>query len=574
LIKSKFISGIRYFALCLFTLIFCFVAKGQSIIQLDGSDSFQSVAFDILPDKSYSFQDILQNKTLRFTKSATLQHTVADAYWIKLRVHNPSAYSEKYFVEFLPMTDNTLFYFDKNQQKWVSHANGLLVNNRQRNIWLMPCLLPANETTELYLKTNIKAFRGSTAPIQATVWFEKESYVNENEEFIAFATWATVLIFLLFLGYNAYIFYIFKDLTFVYYLIAQLGGIIFILADQFYFNILLPFRLCVVESRPDGFVLFHDINGIAFDVGVGLILYGYVHITRIYLDAQKFFAKPYQLLYYLMIAFWVISLLNNTFLFGDVYKIGKDTGYISNALIISVVLGIFYISLMSLRRGHPLARYFLVANGISMGIILLSSFFYFFVDVVRTTDHALFAKFAIIAQALFLAIALVQRVLVIREELKKKQLETQELTFQNTLQKAQNDVLQEKLEANQRQLASSTLYISQKNELLLDLKSSVQQLSENLPDSSQNVIKNIKSVIQNNLYLESDWERFRIHFEQVHPDFFKKLQAEHPHLTQYEIRLCAYFHLNLSTKEIANLLNIDPASVRKAKMRLNKKLQA
>jgi hypothetical protein len=167
---------------------------------------------------------------------------------------------------------------------------------------------------------------------------------------------------------------------------------------------------------------------------------------------------------------------------------------------------------------------------------------------------------------------LVQRVLLIREELKQKQLETQELVFQNTLQQAQNELLQEKLEANQRELASNTLYISQKNELLLDLKSSVQHLSENLPDTSQKVIKNIKAVIQNNLYLESDWERFRIHFEQVHPDFFKKLQAEHPNLTQNEIRLCAYFHINLSTKEIANLLNIDPASVRKAKMRLNKKM--
>ncbi|HEY8896589.1 MAG TPA: LuxR C-terminal-related transcriptional regulator, partial [Niastella sp.] len=46
----------------------------------------------------------------------------------------------------------------------------------------------------------------------------------------------------------------------------------------------------------------------------------------------------------------------------------------------------------------------------------------------------------------------------------------------------------------------------------------------------------------------------------------------HPTLTKNEIRLCAYFHINLSTKEIASLLNIDPASVRRAKTRLYKKM--
>jgi len=44
-------------------------------------------------------------------------------------------------------------------------------------------------------------------------------------------------------------------------------------------------------------------------------------------------------------------------------------------------------------------------------------------------------------------------------------------------------------------------------------------------------------------------------------------------LTAYEIRLCAYLHLQLSGKEIATLLNIDPPSVRKAKMRLKKKME-
>jgi len=61
-------------------------------------------------------------------------------------------------------------------------------------------------------------------------------------------------------------------------------------------------------------------------------------------------------------------------------------------------------------------------------------------------------------------------------------------------------------------------------------------------------------------------------FEQVHPNFFKELQAKYPSLTKNELRLYSYFHINLGTKEIASLLNIDPASVSRAKTRLYKKM--
>ena len=58
----------------------------------------------------------------------------------------------------------------------------------------------------------------------------------------------------------------------------------------------------------------------------------------------------------------------------------------------------------------------------------------------------------------------------------------------------------------------------------------------------------------------------------MHPRFFEELQESYPALTKHELRLYSYFHIQLSTKEIAALLNIDPASVRRAKTRLFKKI--
>lgn len=47
---------------------------------------------------------------------------------------------------------------------------------------------------------------------------------------------------------------------------------------------------------------------------------------------------------------------------------------------------------------------------------------------------------------------------------------------------------------------------------------------------------------------------------------------KHPNLTQNELKLCAYLRINLSSKEIAQMLNISPESLITKRYRLRKKL--
>jgi len=108
--------------------------------------------------------------------------------------------------------------------------------------------------------------------------------------------------------------------------------------------------------------------------------------------------------------------------------------------------------------------------------------------------------------------------------------------------------------------------------MLIELHKQIERLSAD-NNQPKEVIKEIKATIQNNLNLETDWDKFKLHFEQVHPNFFRDLLAKCPSLTSYELRLSAYLHLNMSTKEIALLLNINQDSVYKAKTRLHKKLE-
>ncbi len=67
-------------------------------------------------------------------------------------------------------------------------------------------------------------------------------------------------------------------------------------------------------------------------------------------------------------------------------------------------------------------------------------------------------------------------------------------------------------------------------------------------------------------------ERITHELESGNFHFQERLKARYAKLTAYDLRLCTYLKTNLSTKEIATLLNIAPDSVKKAKHRLRKKI--
>jgi hypothetical protein len=242
-------------------------------------------------------------------------------------------------------------------------------------------------------------------------------------------------------------------------------------------------------------------------------------------------------------------------------------------------------------RKLPFATTFLLANVLPFLFILGIPLFHLIVSA-ESEENLWIPELGIMTQALAFSIALVARTKSIQNELSAAEINNQQLEFDlkeagylvqlNQLEiakmntdidseKIKNELLQERLEMNQRELVSSTLYMVQKNELLNHLKTQIQLLSRPNPGTAQGM-RAMSSLIDTSTQLDSDWTKFKMHFEQVHPQFFEELKVKHPQLTMKETRLYAYFHMNLSHKEIAALLNIDPASVRRAKTRLFKKM--
>ena len=72
--------------------------------------------------------------------------------------------------------------------------------------------------------------------------------------------------------------------------------------------------------------------------------------------------------------------------------------------------------------------------------------------------------------------------------------------------------------------------------------------------------------------MDKDWEHFAQHFDKVHSDFMVILKEKHENITPNELKLCTYLRMNLSTKEIAQLLNITVRGIEISRYRLRKKL--
>jgi tetratricopeptide (TPR) repeat protein len=131
--------------------------------------------------------------------------------------------------------------------------------------------------------------------------------------------------------------------------------------------------------------------------------------------------------------------------------------------------------------------------------------------------------------------------------------------------------LYQELEFRNRALTTYTLNLVQKNGMLDEVRGIIQGVIKE-PVQKEAELKKLIRLIDYSFTLDKDWDGFKTYFEQVHPDFFKKLKTTFPLLSATELRLCALIRLALSIKESATVLSISPDSVKVSRHRLRKKL--
>lgn len=131
---------------------------------------------------------------------------------------------------------------------------------------------------------------------------------------------------------------------------------------------------------------------------------------------------------------------------------------------------------------------------------------------------------------------------------------------------ARNAQLRQEIESKNRELAVSTMSLIRKNEFLNTLKAKL-NAARDFPE-----VRTVIRAIDKNIGSEDDWKFFEEAFNNADKDFLRTIKERHPDLTPNDLRLCAYLRLNLSSKEIAPLLNISVRSIEVKRYRLRKKM--
>jgi DNA-binding CsgD family transcriptional regulator len=151
--------------------------------------------------------------------------------------------------------------------------------------------------------------------------------------------------------------------------------------------------------------------------------------------------------------------------------------------------------------------------------------------------------------------------------------ETLEIQNKQNIISLENERMKYQKLHRDKELANQTMDLIRKNKFLVKVTEELDKVNRlNSDESIKNKINTLIQKINKEIDNEKQWEVFETAFDDVHEDFLKRLKQKYPSLTPKELKLCAYLRLNISTKELAPLMNISIRGVEICRYRVRKKL--
>lgn len=136
--------------------------------------------------------------------------------------------------------------------------------------------------------------------------------------------------------------------------------------------------------------------------------------------------------------------------------------------------------------------------------------------------------------------------------------------------KLQNEKLAQEVLLKKKELANTSMHLMEKADTLTKIKEKVSRL--NHESNSDHDIKDITDMIRDTEKINANWEVFAAHFDELNDGFLNKLKKQYPQLTKTDLKMCTYIKLNLTTKEVSQLLNITVRGVEVSRYRIRKKI--
>ncbi|MCD8182431.1 MAG: transcriptional regulator [Bacteroides sp.] len=157
----------------------------------------------------------------------------------------------------------------------------------------------------------------------------------------------------------------------------------------------------------------------------------------------------------------------------------------------------------------------------------------------------------------------------------EKEYEEEKARQEGQIMRLEKEKLEYDLQHKSQEMANLMINFVRKNEMLTEIKSEIAKVSTMLKgegscEGRQQLLL-INSKIDSNIQSDEVLKRIEDQFDLIHNNFMKRLHVKHPDLSNNERMMCAYLKMNLSTKEIAPLLNISVRGVETIRYRLRKK---
>ncbi|MDD2323899.1 MAG: triple tyrosine motif-containing protein [Bacteroidales bacterium] len=201
----------------------------------------------------------------------------------------------------------------------------------------------------------------------------------------------------------------------------------------------------------------------------------------------------------------------------------------------------------------------------------------------RTTWACIAYVLVLILMAIMITVSVLQRIKKVKQQeqmlqqekfRKREQVLKQEaLVAEKKIIELEKEKLQSKVTHRNKELANQTLGIVQKNKFLKKVEEDLNSIQDFVVNAkAKERISGLKRRIKKEIDIKQQNELFEMYFDEVHDDFFKKLKEKFPDLTASDLRICAFIRMNLTTQEIASILNISYKGAEIRRCRLRKKM--
>lgn len=156
---------------------------------------------------------------------------------------------------------------------------------------------------------------------------------------------------------------------------------------------------------------------------------------------------------------------------------------------------------------------------------------------------------------------------------KEKEIRQEQYKLEKEIEKLKNDKLKTKILAKDKELVTNSLQVVKKNKVLNGIIHKLKDINvESFDESTKFQFSKLNKSIVREVNTDKSWKDLEKHIKNVHFDFLKKLKEKHPTISPRELDLSTYLLMNMSTKEIAEIMNISSGGVEVSRYRLRKKL--